>query len=51
MGDRTERRTGAGISGSMQGVGGLLSMSRDAVKFLFQRPFQAKEFIEQSWFV
>ena len=26
-------------------------MSRDAVKFLFQRPFQAKEFIEQSWFV
>ncbi|PRC49565.1 ABC transporter permease, partial [Mycobacterium sp. ITM-2017-0098] len=35
----------------MQGVGGLLSMSRDAVKFLFQRPFQAKEFIEQSWFV
>ncbi|MCV7367420.1 ABC transporter permease [Mycolicibacterium duvalii] len=42
---------GAGVAGPMQGVGGLLSMSADAVKFLFRRPFQVKEFVEQSWFV
>jgi phospholipid/cholesterol/gamma-HCH transport system permease protein len=35
----------------LQGVGGLFMMSADAVKFLFRRPFQAREFVEQSWFV
>ncbi|HME46984.1 ABC transporter permease [Mycobacterium sp.] len=37
--------------GSFQAVGGLFVMSADAVKFLFRRPFQTKEFLEQSWFV
>ncbi|ANI38831.1 MlaE family ABC transporter permease [Mycolicibacterium vaccae] len=41
----------AGMSGPMQGIGGLLSMSADAVKFLFRRPFQGSEFLLQSWFV
>jgi phospholipid/cholesterol/gamma-HCH transport system permease protein len=35
----------------MQAVGGLLAMSADAVKFLFRRPFQGREFLDQSWFV
>jgi phospholipid/cholesterol/gamma-HCH transport system permease protein len=35
----------------MQSVGGLFAMSADAVKFAFRRPFQAREFLEQSWFV
>lgn len=35
----------------MQAVGGLLAMSSDAVKFLFRRPFQGRELLEQSWFV
>ncbi len=26
-------------------------MSFDAVKFVFHRPFQTREFVEQSWFV
>lgn len=26
-------------------------MSRDAVRFLFRRPFQAREFLDQAWFV
>ncbi|MFA5712403.1 MAG: ABC transporter permease, partial [Mycolicibacterium sp.] len=42
---------GAGTSGPMHAIGGLLSMSADAVKFLFRRPFQGREFLEQSWFV
>lgn len=42
---------GAGMSGTLQAVGGLVSMSVDAVKFAFRRPFQGKEFLEQSWFV
>ena len=50
-----ERWTG-GISlgrGSkpMQAVGGLFAMSADAIKFVFRRPFQWREFLEQSWFV
>jgi len=35
----------------MQAIGGLFSMSADAVKFAFQRPFQLREFLEQSWFI
>lgn len=39
------------LAGPMEAVGGLFAMSVDAVRFLFKRPFQAREFIEQSWFV
>ncbi|WP_046300538.1 ABC transporter permease, partial [Mycobacterium sp. UM_Kg27] len=39
------------LAGPMEAVGGLFTMSVDAVRFLFKRPFQAREFIEQSWFV
>ncbi|MFY9918933.1 MAG: ABC transporter permease [Mycobacterium sp.] len=39
------------FSVSLRSVGGLLVMSADAVKFVFRRPFQFREFIEQSWFV
>ncbi|MGH3558050.1 MAG: ABC transporter permease, partial [Mycobacterium sp.] len=42
---------GRNLSGPMQAVGGLFAMSADAVKFVFRRPFQAREFLEQSWFV
>jgi phospholipid/cholesterol/gamma-HCH transport system permease protein len=40
-----------GFSGAAQAVGGLFSMGVDAVKFVFVRPFQWREFLEQSWFV
>jgi phospholipid/cholesterol/gamma-HCH transport system permease protein len=40
-----------GLSGAMQAVGGLFAMSADAIKFAFRRPFQAREFLEQSWFI
>ena len=40
-----------GLSGAMRAVGGLASMGLDAVKFIFVRPFQWREFLEQSWFV
>jgi phospholipid/cholesterol/gamma-HCH transport system permease protein len=39
------------FSASMQAVGGLVAMSSDAVKFLFHRPFQAREFLVQAWFI
>src|ERR1700723_3547432 len=39
------------FSGPMQAVGGFFAMSADAVKFLFRRPFQGREFLEQSWFI
>ena len=39
------------ISRPFQGVGGLFVMSADAVKFLFRRPFQGREFGEQAWFI
>ena len=39
------------LSGPMQAIGGLFAMSADAVKFAFRRPFQMREFLEQSWFV
>jgi phospholipid/cholesterol/gamma-HCH transport system permease protein len=35
----------------MEAVGGLFAMSADAIKFVFVRPFQWREFLEQSWFV
>ena len=38
-------------SGPMQAVGGLFAMSADAVRFMFRRPFQWREFLEQCWFV
>ena len=40
-----------GLSGAMQAVGGLFAMSADAIRFTFRRPFQWREFLEQSWFV
>ncbi|AEV72965.1 hypothetical protein MycrhN_2376 [Mycolicibacterium rhodesiae NBB3] len=39
------------LSRPLQGVGGLFVMSADAVKFLFHRPFQGREFVGQSWFI
>ena len=36
-----------GLSGAMQSVGGLFAMSADAIRFVFRRPFQAREFLEQ----
>ena len=42
------------LLGAVQSDGGgrwFVSMSADAVKFLFRRPFQWREFLEQSWFV
>src|ERR1700677_3990040 len=35
----------------MQAIGGLFAMSADGVKFVFRRPFQWREFLDQSWFV
>ncbi|MCV7063764.1 ABC transporter permease [Mycolicibacterium vaccae] len=40
-----------GLSGAMQAVGGFFAMSSDAVRNVFRRPFQWREFLEQSWFV
>ena len=40
-----------GVSGPMAAIGGLFAMSLDAVRYVFQRPFQWREFLEQSWFV
>ena len=35
----------------MEAVGGLFAMSMDAVRNVFRRPFQWREFLEQCWFV
>jgi phospholipid/cholesterol/gamma-HCH transport system permease protein len=35
----------------MQGVGGLFLMSFDALRNVFRRPFQWREFLDQSWFI
>jgi phospholipid/cholesterol/gamma-HCH transport system permease protein len=40
-----------GFSEAMQAIGGLVAMSADAVRFVFRRPFQAREFLEQCWFI
>jgi phospholipid/cholesterol/gamma-HCH transport system permease protein len=39
------------LSTPMQAVGGLFAMSADAMRYVFKRPFQWREFLEQSWFV
>ncbi|OBG89113.1 ABC transporter permease [Mycobacterium sp. E802] len=39
------------LSGPMQAVGALFAMSLDAIRFIFKRPFQGREFLEQCWFV
>lgn len=39
------------LAGPMHAVGALFAMSADAVRFVFRRPFQWREFLEQSWFV
>lgn len=39
------------LAGPMQAVGGLFAMSADAARYTFRRPFQWREFLEQSWFV
>ena len=39
------------LSGPMQAVGGLFAMSADAVRCIFRRPFQWREFLEQCWFI
>ncbi len=35
-----------GLSGAMAAVGGFFSMTVDAVKFVFVRPFQLRKFLE-----
>jgi phospholipid/cholesterol/gamma-HCH transport system permease protein len=48
---RQDHRPFWNMPASLEGVGGLFTMSFDAVRFLFRRPFQGREFVEQSWFV
>src|SRR4051794_41929159 len=38
-------------SAPMEAVGGLFAMSKDAVLFIFRRPFQWRGFLVQWWFV
>ena len=35
----------------MQAIGGFFAMAADAILFMFRRPFQWREFLEQAWFV
>ncbi|OBK76285.1 ABC transporter permease [Mycobacterium sp. 1274761.0] len=42
---------GKSLSGPMQAIGGLFAMAKDAFIFIFRRPFQWREFLEQAWFV
>ncbi len=39
------------LAGPMQAVGALFAMSADAVRYVFARPFQWREFLEQCWFI
>ncbi|MGV0740173.1 ABC transporter permease [Mycobacterium syngnathidarum] len=39
------------LAGPLEGVGGLFAMSVDAARFVVHRPFQWREFLDQSWFV
>lgn len=39
------------FSGPMRAIGGFFAMSADAVKFVFRRPFQGREFLDQAWFI
>src|SRR5271166_4302873 len=43
--------SGRDMSRPMQAVGGLFLMSFDAVRYVFRRPFELREFLEQAWFV
>ncbi|MXP23306.1 ABC transporter permease [Gordonia sp. HNM0687] len=38
-------------AGPLRAVGGLFMMGADAFSFAFRRPFQTREFVNQSWFV
>jgi len=49
--DRWAVGIGRNLLGPMQAVGGFFAMSVDSVKFVFRRPFQGREFLEQAWFV
>ncbi|MEZ0354756.1 ABC transporter permease, partial [Mycobacterium sp. SA01] len=56
MANPTSSRWSPGIAlssaaGPMQAIGGLFAMSADAVRFIFRKPFQWREFLEQAWFV
>lgn len=44
-------KLGGNVGGPFQAIGGLVAMAADAGKFVFRRPFQGREFLEQSWFV
>ena len=50
-------RWGSGITltgnfaGPMQAVGGLFAMAAEAFRFIFRRPVQWREFLDQSWFI
>lgn len=47
--------TGVSFAGDirkpMQAIGGFVRMAADALRFVFRRPFQWREFLEQAWFV
>ena len=51
IGGRRVARSSRVFAGPMQAVGGLFAMSADAVRFVFRRPFQWREFLEQCWFI
>ena len=42
---------GGDVRKPMQAIGGFFAMSADALRFVFRRPFQWREFLEQAWFV
>ena len=42
---------GGDIRKPMQAIGGFFAMSFDAIGFIFRRPFQWREFLDQAWFV
>lgn len=44
-------KRGGNVGGPFEAIGGLVAMAADAAKFVFRRPFQGREFLEQSWFV
>src|SRR6201987_1064212 len=46
-----ESRMGSSLSAPMSAVGGLFAITADTVKFIFARPFQWREFLDQFWFV
>ena len=38
-------------TGALRHSGNLFAMALDVVRTMFRRPFQAREFIQQAWFV